>query len=406
MGNFSSNERSRDSSFDYSVPPHLDVVWKSIKKVYSSAKYYENGLCVCDIKQQGLVGNCYYVSALYSIILFYTQSRPDLVGTLFHIISPWQSFDEPHYTGKFFFNLWNGFAWSRVQVDDLIPFSARNLPIASATQSQEFWPLLLEKAVLKFTNMSFESIDKGGLPSSIFNLLFPTKITTKLITNPSAKTIARYMNASSRTLCTVAVLDCVRALEDEKVYIVSRNREHVLANNLATYHAFTLFMHDPNVALVLNPWQISDYVGQIISMQHTANCDLCRATATVDNHDDGRWLMSVEDVAREFNALYVSQISGFSQKAAWYTQRHEDVNISSGREFAVFVHVTEFIDEKNLEKRTDVAIELEEDAGVFIVYKVQIKKSTTVYFNTARFSIIRHINLKADVKFISFCCVI
>lgn len=409
--------KRQDPLFDHATPPSILVEWKSIKSVCDDAKYYDNIPCACDIKQ-GRIGNCYYVAALYSLILFYTISRPDLISILFHIISPWQSFDEPMYSGLFEFNLWNGFAWERVVVDDRLPFDLYHPStlISSNTQSKEYWPVLLEKAILKFTNTSFSSVDKGGLPADILKLLLPTRLTSAIITNPTEQTIRRYLT-NSNAFCTAAILTDLKTDGAERVYNMAnhRRRELVLENNLATYHAFTVFPHNNSdeVALVLNPWQRADFVRQITNEQHAAHCELCRALATVENRDDGRWLMSVNDVASEFNALYVSQLNVTDLMSASDPAQLIRVHqISGGVErFGVFVHfVNEMSNDVELKNSRQLTCEFfEESEEEFLLsYEFYLsKQSSVIYFSMIhKNNRARYIKMNSDSLFISYCVIL
>lgn len=338
MGSLVSSPRTVDRDFNTDMPDRLKsfIEWRHISAICDNPVFYDDIPCVCDIKQ-GMLGNCYFVSALYSFILYYTKTHPEHLADFFHVICPWQSFGKRNKksAGLFYFNLWNGFAWHRVYVDDRLPYSIINgEPVACYNTNKEFWPMLLEKAIIKFTNSSFKSIDEGGIPHTVLRFLFSARLTSTVITNPSVDTLVNLL--TSDALCTAAIISLKDSVSN-KTYNI--RREVITDTNLATNHAFCVFPHDSDTALVLNPWQNKDYRDQVRSAHHSAFCSLCKDTSGDGHADDGRWLMFHDDVVKQFNALYVINIyeRGILQPPKT-THTYQNINMSVNDSRTIFVN--------------------------------------------------------------------
>ncbi len=328
MGSFTTREfvvkndkLFKDENFNMALPAkYKGVSWSRPHAISQDPIFFFNKPCVCDLKQ-GNLGNCYFISALHSIIAYYTIQHPNLLCNLLYQLGPWQSF-QVGYSGSFTFLLWNGFGWQAVVIDDLLPTCNNKLLFTYNTHG-EYWPQLMEKAVLSFLNMSYEDSDKGGVPATIFKLFYPSLLSMQFIMNPSIHDFEQCLE-DKNLLCTIAYIpnfgwrrrSTWLNINNLNLHL-KRRQEELLECGLYTYHAYGLVSHKSknstrsHIGLVINPWQKNDdisYSRDIIDSSQLVNfsCELC---ACAHDESDGRWLMTKEQLSNHFNLLYICSIT-------------------------------------------------------------------------------------------------
>lgn len=289
-----------DEEFNRDLPPqHVkSVKWVRIKNLHKKPKYFVNDLCVCDLVQ-GDIGNCYFVSAIHSLILYYNTNRK-LLYKFLKQIKPWQQFDDSTYTGKFSVSLWNSFGLQEVQVDDYIPVNIyTNKPCYTSNRHNEYWVSILEKAVAKFTNSSYKEYDLGGSTANIFRLFVPTGIRSLLL-SPSVEELTKYL-AARENLTTAALFKETAAAKRSGAW-----RETIDSDsNIALEHAYCIHVLDKETVLVINPWNQVEWAESVESVnERSVSQNVCRM-CNVEHREDGRWVMRVEDLVKIFDAFFV-----------------------------------------------------------------------------------------------------
>ncbi|XP_071489485.1 calpain-A-like [Diadema antillarum] len=121
----------------------------------------EPGLIVDGISRrdvvQGVLGDCWFLAPLSAI-----AKVPHLIE---RVVPLGQSFDEG-YTGMFRFRFWRFGRWVSVVVDDRLPTRNGRLIFARSSDSDEFWPSLVEKAYAKLHG-SYSGL-AGGMAADSF----------------------------------------------------------------------------------------------------------------------------------------------------------------------------------------------------------------------------------------------
>lgn len=290
-----------DREFNRDLPQHQThyIKWERIKNLQKNAKYYVNDLCVCDLVQ-GDIGNCYFVSAIHSLILYYTKTNRKMLYKFLKQIKPWQSFDSPYYTGKFSVMLWDQFGYQEVVVDDYIPVSGRK-PCYTSNRHGEFWVSILEKAVVKFTNSSYRKCDLGGGTADIIRLFIPCGVTSLITEKRINDTRFETLLALENKMCTAALFKKESGTRQE-----NRRREPVDENtNIAFGHAYCIHTYRNGESLVINPWHQVELtprsIGNVITKRSVSRCRACK---DVDHVNDGQWIMGTSELGNYFDTFF------------------------------------------------------------------------------------------------------
>lgn len=130
-----------------------NIVWKRPHQIVDNPQFIESDINIDDISQ-GFLGNCWLISTIN--VLF--NSFENFIS----ILNPLQTFNKLVYNGKFSFNFVLNNKRCLIEIDDLIPTVNNKLIFCKNNKNEnEFWCSLLEKAIAKITNNSYESIDFG-----------------------------------------------------------------------------------------------------------------------------------------------------------------------------------------------------------------------------------------------------
>ena len=149
-----------------------EIVWKRPIEVCKKPKFISEDIEYADI-HQGMIGDCWILSSIISLI----KDRQ----YFYKIVNPFQQDDE-FKRGKFEFNLYNPVSknYQKVVIDDQLPYieykQKKQLKLVSSynrNDTEEFWLPLLEKAIIKFLNGSYDKADKGGYGFLSSNVLYP-----------------------------------------------------------------------------------------------------------------------------------------------------------------------------------------------------------------------------------------
>lgn len=299
-----------DSTFNRLMPDdYAHSKWMRINKLVRHPKYFHKYICVCDIKQSSL-GNCFLISPLHAIILYYQNNAPDKIGILLRQINPKQVLWGPDYDGSITIKLFNGFALQDVKVDDFVPTCERlnpktneieYAPLFAYNNHKEYWPTMIEKAIMKVLNLSYQMLDQGGIPESVFRLLLPPAEETfrSVYLIPKDKQLANeFLGEIYKNKDTLTIL----------AHLDSDSKEKILPNGIVTRHAMTACTMNnisPQTLLIVNPWlkvelkQELQYHGADYIPQVT-----CAQCSKVDKKNDGMWLMRRSDVVNHYNYIY------------------------------------------------------------------------------------------------------
>ena len=85
----------------------------------------------------------FFESRTMAILIFMLHNFRNLITKIF----PKRHFDKK--TSFYLANLFFDYEWKQITVDDLIPVSSKQTAYFTTTSTDEFWPILLEKALSK-----------------------------------------------------------------------------------------------------------------------------------------------------------------------------------------------------------------------------------------------------------------
>ena len=264
-----------------------NISWSRAENIFASKNYqvFWEGIYKEDIIQGGL-GDCYFLSAVAALCEF-----PELVKKLFLI----KEKSDEHCYGCYF--RINGI-WKLVLVDDYFPCYGswgKNFAF-SATNGNELWVILLEKAWAKLNGSYAKAI--GGEPHEIFQVL----------TNAYSRKI-KVKNVSEDDLWGAFQ----EAMENNFIMTAGTSGDVYNLNleelGLAPGHAYTLLeakevkTSNGNEKLVhlRNPWGNGEWSGDWSDSSRRWTNDLRNQCDNYERKNDGSFWMSFND----FRTYYV-----------------------------------------------------------------------------------------------------
>lgn len=295
-----------DKTFDKKLP-HLDenIGWFRPGEIVANPVFLDNQLDEHDIKQ-GLLGSCWILAPLIGL------SKKQIL--FFRVVNPLQTFKKETYDGKFVFNFFrkdegaiNGAITGAItsasgtgryvselcEIDDFLPafeYPGGKKKLAfchNAKNENEFWGALLEKAIIKFLNMSYFEANKGGDPGVVMNLLLGGRTITQFSIPKSFDLLKNMWNNQCLMLC--AILPENKDTKDSNDVVKNEVRE----DQLVYSHAYVVLGLKGAVKLK-NPWSNGiEYSKQL-------------GYGFLDNMADGVFSISYDDFAKNFNFLQMS----------------------------------------------------------------------------------------------------
>ncbi|KAK7100685.1 calpain-9-like [Littorina saxatilis] len=238
-----------DPNFDLHVAFPDPVIaqrlkWKRPTEISRNPQLYTDGTTRFDIGQGG-AGTCWFLSIVASIAKD-DEILKEVVPDDAYPIGTWA------YRGVFHARFWRFGQWEDVYVDDRLPFDKRNRELwgaHSASDPNEFWVALLEKAFAKFHG-SYDAVD-GGDPSDAYLAMTGGVAETLDYDEDAQKTFSRIRNAlKSGAIVAAGVPD-------------KFNNKHGLIGSHAYSVTKTAVAKGKGVSLIriLNPWGKSEWTG-------------------------------------------------------------------------------------------------------------------------------------------------
>ncbi|XP_045700384.1 calpain-13 isoform X2 [Phyllostomus hastatus] len=264
---------------------------KDLSRGKSEPHFILEGVSRFDIKQ-GYAGDCWFLTALGSL----TQSKKHLQKILKN-----QSFSQ-QYAGIFRFWFWQCGQWVEVVVDDRLPvLNNEYLFVHPCSNSQEFWPCLLEKAYAKFRG-SYLHLHYGYLPDALVDLTGGV-VTTMDLHSSSSDLVTMVKTAAQEE----SLMTCATPVSPTG--IATR-----MENGLVSQHAYTVTGAETiqsrtgweDLIRLWNPWGDTEWQGRwgdgSLEWQETQDP---RKSQLYKNKEDGEFWMPCRDFQDNFFCLYV-----------------------------------------------------------------------------------------------------
>lgn len=198
------------SVFYHQTPP-FQFTWKRPKELCNRPVFVSDAPAQFDISP-GKMGDRWLVSCLG--VLYLSK------GLFYRVVPADQNFSTPdHYAGVFRFRLWWCGEWVEVLVDDRLPTVHGRLAFLQSTNSDQFWPGLLEKAYAKLHG-SYEALKYGTLLDGLADLTGGITESINIRQDPTAcgRMLNKLLEMTSLITCTVqASTQQVRNQQPEKL---------------------------------------------------------------------------------------------------------------------------------------------------------------------------------------------
>jgi len=280
-----------------SYPEQWDkIIWIRPKAIRKRPRLYCDGISSEDICQ-GMVGNCWWLSAVASISTSARQMKT--------IIPRGQPcFNETGYIGAFHFRFWQFGRWYDFTVDDRLPVIGGRLCFGESPNRDEFWLPLLEKAYAK-ANGCYKALDFGVCKDALEDLTGGLAVTYQLgdRTPKHLRTIISKAIRSKTFICAAIHGDGSNEVDQ--------------ATGLVSSHAYAI-LHFAKVHLtsglneylikIRNPWG-GIYEWKQKYSDSSPSWDLVseedKLLLDISDDDDGEWWMTYEDFTRHFNDVTV-----------------------------------------------------------------------------------------------------
>lgn len=248
-----------DLNFNKTLP-HFDfpTIWLRPKSIKNKPLFFKSDFSANDISQGN--GNTCFIIACFSALANQKEA-------FFKVVNPFQSFSSNSYNGAFYFNFFNRERreWETVTIDDYLPYNAVTKKLiftSNINHPEEYWPALLEKAILKYLKLDYEKIGEGGDPAVIFKILFDNKVDTYYFNKKINIDHYSYLQKFSKKIWprTIAMTAAIISPTG-----INNGVDH--KTNLVMGHAYSVISMDceKEQITIRNPWGSTEYLYQIIN---------------------------------------------------------------------------------------------------------------------------------------------
>ncbi|XP_071807237.1 calpain-A-like [Asterias amurensis] len=270
--------------------------WKRPFEICEKPRMFVDGTSREDVVQ-GELADCWFLASCAGI-----APHKDLIKK---IIPEYQSLCPPNYIGAIHFRFWRFGRWVDVVIDDRLPTRNNKLRFASSSETNEFWPALMEKAYAKL-NGTYLGL-AGGMAADAFVDLTGGLSEVFLFTQESVS--PDFYCMLYQGIKTQAFLSCSQK---------NPNWKNVTADDsgIVSGHAYTItdaqvvYLEKKKKVVKLlrvrNPWgNATEWQGD-----WSDNSSMWKKISKTDTKklnpqqkDDGEFWMCFEDFCKKFNSV-------------------------------------------------------------------------------------------------------
>jgi hypothetical protein len=261
------------------------IKWKRVSEIFTKFELFEGSIEFNDIKQ-GNLGNCYFLSALAALTEF-----PNLIFKIFKT-------QEVPTNGLYEVALFIDGEWQIVIVDDYIPVNIYGDPAFAKPNGNEIWVMILEKAWAKVNGGYLNII--GGFATEALTAF--TGFSKRFIT-VEAENIEEIWNTVSEAETDNNIMCCgTRSTQEaEDMGLVGGHAYTLISSKSATDDSDKLI----RLFEIRNPWGNKEWKGEWSDNSPLWNERLNKIFGKMDNKDDGKFFIKVEDFCKYFKSLYI-----------------------------------------------------------------------------------------------------
>ena len=264
-----------------------EIEWKPISKIFKKFNLFDDIVQFDDIKQ-GNIGNCYFLSAIASLI-----RCPNLIYRLFRTT-------EANSIGYYEIVFFIDGEWQIVIIDDYFPIEkgSSNVFKFAKPNNAELWVILLEKAWAKVNGGYINTI--AGLPTDAINCL--TGYMSEILDTKDYTLEAlwkKIIEADRNELITCA--SSINDKEIEKLGLVSNHAYSVIL-------AREFYDNQGNVIRLLklrNPWGYKEFTGEWSKSSNKWTNEMKQAFDFKEIDEKGIFYIQFEHFLQLFVSTYI-----------------------------------------------------------------------------------------------------
>ncbi|XP_064614141.1 LOW QUALITY PROTEIN: calpain-2 catalytic subunit-like [Liolophura sinensis] len=268
--------------------------WKRPQEFAESPVLFSEGTTRFDIGQ-GSAGTCWFLSLVASI-----SERKDLMNQIFCF----DSYPVPgseDYRGMFHCRFWRFGNWEDVYTDDKLPviYDTQLWGAKSATNPNEMWVALLEKAFAKFHG-SYLDVYGGQTVDAFLTLTGGVGERVTLESADPQKLFRRLTNA----IQSRAMITCTVPAEKNGVHgLVGAHAYSLTGTATVTYKGKQV-----PLVRIRNPWGKVEWTGPWSDGSREL-AEVPKGSISTENKDDGEFWMSLDDFFVYFSQASICSIT-------------------------------------------------------------------------------------------------
>ena len=288
-----------------------DLVWKSPSEIFKEKPFIlYNNISVEDIKQ-GLLGNCYFLSALSSLAEFPKRIEKILINNC------------TSKNGCYSFNFYIQGKQKVVTIDDKIPVFHNNNWALAHSANNTIWVQLIEKAWAK-VNSSY-TMTIGGLPSEALSSLTEAPVITY---------IHRKYESSLQLLWEI-----IKDADDQNYIICTQSSDNDTTKKMGLIqsHAYSIIscyeIDGKKLLKLRNPWGNFEWTGDYSDKSKLWTDDLKQKVNFKDSND-GIFYILYDDYLKYFPVTFICKFfDGYHYK--WKKVKQFSENTMVGCRFKI-----------------------------------------------------------------------
>ena len=257
-----------------------ELIWKRPGEIFKGLNYFIYDSINVDDIEQGILGNCYFLSSIAAI-----AEHPHRIEKIFVN-------KEISKNGCYVFNVFIQGKPKIVTIDDRLPVFKRNRWALARSSTSEIWVQLLEKLWGKL-NQSY-AMTIAGIPSDALSVMTEAPVITYI-----------HRKYEDKNQLWNILKNC-----DDQNYIICTNSNSSAAKEvgLIESHAYTIIsvyaIKEIKLMKIRNPWGKFEWNGDYGDKDSKWTKEL-KAKVKFEEKDDGIFYMSFSDFLRFFPFTFV-----------------------------------------------------------------------------------------------------